>query len=35
MLTGADPGFVERAGGGGALRLPRAPQARRFLEGPV
>ena len=30
--TGADPGFVER---GGAQRLPRAPQARRFLEGPV
>ena len=26
--TGADPGFVER--GGGAQRLPRAPQARRF-----
>ena len=22
-------------GGGGAQRLPRAPQARRFLEGPV
>ena len=31
--AGADPGFVER--GGGAQRLPRAPQARRFLEGPV
>ena len=29
----ADPGFVER--GGGAQRLPRALQARRFLEGPV
>ena len=30
-FSGADPGFVER----GAQRLPRAPQARRFLEGPV
>ena len=29
--AGADPGFVER----GAQRLPRAPHARRFLEGPV
>ena len=31
ITAGADPGFVDR----GAQRLPRAPQARRFLEGPV
>ena len=33
VVPGADPGFVES--GGGAQRLPQAPQARRFLEGPV
>ena len=35
MDPGADPGFVERGGGGGAQRLSRVPQAQRFLEGPV
>ena len=33
VYPGSDPGFVER--GGGAQRLPRAPQARMFLKGPV